>query len=138
MTPILRGQKSSQTNEIPPHHPTASHDSATVNSTSSHAAHATQPAIQEVTTPPQAQSKDLIDIGHNENLPAAQKDSNDIEKILQSTGTVQAVQQGGLVDFHDELNKNLPSMSSNGQDHGRLRRHDTETSSVDEFVDAEG
>jgi hypothetical protein len=37
-----------------------------------------------------------------------------------------------LIDFHDDIKKNLPDTGLG------LKRQDTETQSVDEFVDAEG
>jgi len=139
VTPILRGQKSSHVNEIPPHRRTTSYDSTMAVQVQAQAG--LEPAVAA------QQQKDLVDFGQNENqvpqhgnnpvhLQGAQtqngtQQAKEIEWVLQSTGTPQ---QGSLIDFHDDLKKDLPAVSN----HGTLKRHDTDTSEQDEFVDAEG
>ena len=53
----------------------------------------------------------------------------DLEQTLQSTGTSDR-NKGSLLDLHDDL-KEQPTVN-------RLKRQDTDTKSLDEFVDAEG
>jgi hypothetical protein len=43
--------------------------------------------------------------------------------------------QGSLIDFHDDMKRDLPAADAHGLS---LKRHDTDTSDMDEFVDAEG
>lgn len=136
LTPILRGQKSTEKNEIPPHHRTQSYDGT--------AAGQSQPPEPHPTAP--GKENDLIDFSQSDgaaaapglNIPAdppAQGINGDqqavnIEHTLKSTGTPQ---QGPLIDFHD-MKASLPGTET----HNNLKRHDTDTSSIDEFVDAEG
>jgi hypothetical protein len=62
----------------------------------------------------------------------------DLENILHSTGTIKE-NEGGLIDFHRDLKKELPGNQPNEAAHQApvLKRMDTDNSSVDEFVDAE-
>ena len=60
----------------------------------------------------------------------------DLEETLRSTSTEpQPGNQGSLIDFHDDVKKDLPVMDG---EHNKLKRQDTDTQSLDEFVDAEG
>jgi len=129
VTPILRGQKQTEKNPIPPPH----QRSESYNSTS----------IPTNPQPP-AEHGDLIDFGQNENHPvqpsipadlhAAQTQNNgqlqkDLETTLKSTSSPQP--KGPLLDFHDDLKNNISDIGKG------LKRQDTDTQSVDEFVDAE-
>jgi hypothetical protein len=134
VTPILRGQKSNERNIIP-HRRAESY-------TSTKSTEATRQKHPEA---------DLIDFGQNENsvppnpyapkdLQAAQTQNNgqqqkDLEEILRSTSTEpKDGNQGSLIDFHDDMKKNLPVLDG---ENSKLKRHDTDTQSLDEFVDAE-
>jgi hypothetical protein len=55
----------------------------------------------------------------------------DLEQTLRSTSTSPPPNKGSLIDFHDDLKKDLPEVN-------KLKRQDTDTNSMDEFVDAEG
>ncbi len=97
-----------------------------------------------------AQPADLIDFGQD-NVPqvqqqhfvpadllAAQIQNNgqqqkDLEHTLNSTSTPPNPERktGSLIDYHEDLKKDLPAIA-------KLQRQDTDTQSVDEFVDAEG
>jgi hypothetical protein len=55
-----------------------------------------------------------------------------MEQTLQSTSTSEGNQES-LIDFHEDLKNDLPVMDSYA-----LKRQDTDTQSLDEFVDAEG
>lgn len=58
----------------------------------------------------------------------------DLEGMLSSTASATAGQSNGpLVDFHDDLRKDLPTADK----YQVLHRQDTDTHSVDEFVDAQ-
>lgn len=137
VTPIVQGQSRTEKNPIPPpHYRTESYTSTT------------SPTIATHEQPPAA-GNDLIDFGQDEdNVPshipadlhAAQTLNNgqqqkDLEKTLRETSTERKTQGDSLIDFHQDLKKDLPSLEGQG---GALRRHDTDTSSLDEFVDAEG
>jgi len=134
VTPILRGQKSNERNIIP-HRRAESY-------TSTKSTEATRQKHPEA---------DLIDFGQNENsvplnpyapkdLQVAQTQNNgqqqkDLEEILRSTSTEpKDGNQGSLIDFHDDMKKNLPVLDG---ENSKLKRHDTDTQSLDEFVDAE-
>jgi hypothetical protein len=93
---------------------------------------------------PLSNQNDLIDFGQNEgttvplqipaDLKATQTQNNgqqqkELEQVLQSTSTGHE-NKGSLIDFHEDLKKTIPEV--------RLQRQDTDTQSVDEFVDAEG
>jgi len=136
VTPILRGQLRIEKNPIPPPH-TRSESSTTI------------PKITASHPPPQPSDaeNDLIDFGQNDSpapqmptdLHAAQTNNNgqqqkNLEHTLRSTSTERKA-QGSLIDFHDDLKRDLPTMDGHG---APLKRHDTDTSSLDEFVDAEG
>ncbi len=145
ITPILRGQKPNEKNRIPPQH------NRSESYTSTHTA-APATISKENTSPHAAPSNDLIDFGQNSgaqtqpaqtyqapaDLQAAQTLNNgqqqkDLESTLLSTSSSRAT-DGGLIDFHDDLKKDLPA----AQGKTVLKREDTETQSLDEFVDAEG
>jgi hypothetical protein len=71
-------------------------------------------------------------------LRAAQTQNNgekqkDLENTLRKTSTPPNPDRnkGSLIDYHEELKKELP-------DRHNLKRQDTDTQSLDEFVDAEG
>ncbi len=143
LTPILRGQKSNEKNPIPPHRRSESFT----------------PSITQKTSEPhqpQAPEPDLIDFGQNESpqvspsqpkmeipadLKAAQTQNNgqqqkDLESTLISTSTTEG-SQGPLIDFHNEMKKDLPILQVESENH-TLKRQDTDTQSLDEFMDAEG
>lgn len=132
VTPILKGQKPTEKNEIPPQHALReSHPPS--NSTPT-------PQIQ----PPPA-GDDLIDFGQTASTPvpashfpadlkAAQTQNNgqeqkDLEHTLRSTSTERDNKES-LIDFHEDLKENLPKADP------ILKREDTDTKSLDEFVDA--
>jgi len=132
VTPILKGQKANEKNPIPP-----SRQQRTASYSSSTATSHTQPV---------AAQNDLIDFGQDENLPtqpsipadlkAAQTENNgqqqkDLERTLRETSnSPQPGTHGGLIDFHDDLKKDLPVPDR------ALKRQDTDSQSIDEFVDA--
>jgi hypothetical protein len=94
-----------------------------------------------------AQEHDLIDFGQHDapevqqplipaDLHAAQTQNNgqqqkDLEQMLRSTSTSPPPNKESLIDFHDDLKRGLPDIHT-------LKRQDTDTQSVDEFVDAQG
>ncbi|KAM0173942.1 hypothetical protein ACHAPF_006435 [Botrytis cinerea] len=147
--PILPGQKFTEKNRIPPQ----SHQHT-------EQANPLPPTIPVAAAPAPipSQEKDkenLTDLGRESPAPvqsqyvpadllAAQTQNNgqqqkDLERVLQSTSTVQGQNQGSLIDFHDDLRKDLPAATDNqGTAASTLYRQDTDTHSVDEFVDAEG
>jgi len=149
VTPILPGQKSNEKNPIPPQHSTAT------SQTPSHLPAAASSAAEN----------DLNDVGQKEirqtktsqpsqlprlptDLQTAQTQNNgkqqtDLESTLRATSTNEG-SQGPLLDFHNELKKDLPGVGGSADTENekenelsKLKRQDTETS-VDEFVDAEG
>lgn len=67
-----------------------------------------------------------------------------LEATLSNTATADAKHGGPLLDFHDDMKGNLPKvvapMTGTGTSGVRvgLMRQDTDSQSVDEFVDAEG
>ena len=97
----------------------------------------------------QSQESDLIDFGQNDDsaiqqppvpadLHAAQTQNHGqqqkaLEQTLQATATQTYPDKnvGSLIDYHDDLKKELPVVN-------KLKRQDTDTHSLDEFVDAEG
>ena len=112
-----------------------------------------QPSSRPAAAPPQppAEENDLIDFGQNDTYRSAQplipvgvntgviqnggRQQKDMEKILQASSTAQGNQgQGSLLDFHEDMNHNLPS----AEPLYALKRRDMDTQSLDEFVDAEG
>lgn len=132
ITPILRGQSSNEKNPIPPHHP------------QTYSAQPNQVAAPQPKHP--APQVDLIDFGQHDgqtqqplipaDLKAAQtlnggQQQKDLEQTLRSTSTSPPPNEGSLIDFHDDLKKDLPEVNT-------LKRQDTDTKSMDEFVDAEG
>ncbi|KAJ8070458.1 hypothetical protein OCU04_000832 [Sclerotinia nivalis] len=146
--PILPGQQSTEKNRIPPQHHQHTEQANPI------------PApVPVATTPvsllPQEKDKEnLIDLGndspataHYQHVPAdlhaAQTQNNgqqqkDLERTLQSTSTVQGQNQSPLIDFHDDLRKDLPTATdTQGTATSTLYRQDTDTHSIDEFVDAE-
>jgi hypothetical protein len=137
VTPILRGQSRTEKNPIPPPH-TRSESSTTIPKTT-----ASHPPLQ----PPPAEN-DLIDFGQNDgptsshlpaDLQAAQtqngsQQQKDLEQTLRSTSQ-ERKKGGSLIDFHDDLKRDLPATDGHRE---ALTRRDTDTSSLDEFVDAEG
>lgn len=107
MTPILSGQHTVEQNLIPPFH-----------------------APKQNTT---AEPGDLIDFGQSDTPPAQVAAATDIEQTLRATSTSHAgdKQGGSLIDFQEDLRSNLPSVNQ------KLKRQDTETNSLDEFLDAQ-
>ncbi|KAN0122625.1 hypothetical protein V8E51_000951 [Hyaloscypha variabilis] len=135
VTPIVRGQKSTEKNPIPPpHNRTGSYASTKSPTTATH-------------PPPVGPESDLIDFGQSDgaagshvpaNLHASQAVNNNpqqqhLEQTLRETSTERKA-HGSLIDFHEDLRQNLPATGQSTS----LKRHDTDTSSLDEFVDAEG
>ncbi|TGO69433.1 hypothetical protein BOTNAR_0011g00500 [Botryotinia narcissicola] len=147
--PILPGQKFTEKNRIPPQHHQHTEQADPLPPT-------IPVAAAPVSIPSQEKDKEnLIDLGRESPAPvqsqhvpadllAAQTQNNgqqqkDLERILQSTSTVQGQNQGPLIDFHDDLRKDLPAATdTQGTATSTLYRKDTDTQSVDEFVDAEG
>ena len=126
VAPILRGQKLTEKNIIPPlRHSSEQHSPFSVATTAkSH---------------PSTEENDLIDFGQNEgpaahfpaDLKAAQTDNNgqqekDLEHTLRSAGISLPRPTDALIDFHEDLKRNIPV----------LKRESTD-GSIDEFVDAE-
>jgi len=76
-------------------------------------------------------------------LKLAQSQNNgqkqrELEKTLRSTSTSPPPEnQTSILDFHNDLQKNLPSTTMSPST-STLKREDTDTKSIDEFVDAEG
>jgi oxysterol-binding protein-related protein 8 len=137
VTPILRGQKPTEKNPIPPpHYRSGSYTSTKSPTTSAHPDH------------PPAPDNDLIDFGQNDgsadshvpaNLHASHAVNSNpqqqhLEQILRETSTERKAQDS-LIDFHDDLKRDLTTVDGHSVS---LKRHDTDTSSLDEFVDAEG
>lgn len=109
-----------------------------------------------VSLPPQEKDKEnLIEFSSNSQAPAhpqqvpadlyaAQTQNNgqqqkDLERTLQSTSTVQGQNQNSLIDFHEDLKRDLPAAAhTQATATSTLYRQDTDTNSLDEFVDAEG
>jgi hypothetical protein len=77
-----------------------------------------------------AESGDLIDFGQSDAPPAQIATAADIEQTLRSTSTQPGDSEGPLIDFQDDLKSGLPTVDQ------KLKRQDTETNSVDEFLDA--
>ncbi|PVH88320.1 hypothetical protein DL98DRAFT_509032 [Cadophora sp. DSE1049] len=150
VTPILRGQKSNEKNPIPPPH------TRSESFTSTHAASASS----ENQPPQPSHTNDLIDFGQSDGTPstnaatpipayqapadlqAAQtvnggQQQKDLEKTLRSTSK-ERTNGGALIDFSDDLKRDLPTVDANGKKLAPLKREDTDTQSLDEFVDAEG
>lgn len=138
VTPIIQGQNFQEKNPIPPpRNRTASYNSVT------------GPAeVQQPSEPAPATQNDLIDFGQNDgstippappsgpaDLHAAQTQNGgqrqkDLEGKLKSTSTSSVNNTDSLIDFHQDLKKDLPTAA--------LTRQDTDTNSLDEFVDAQG
>lgn len=139
VTPIIQGQNFREKNPIPPpRNRTASYNSIN-----------TPAADQQPSEPAPKAQNDLIDFGQSdgnagippappsgpEDLYAAQTQNGgqrqkDLEGRLKSTSTSSVNNTDTLIDFHQDLQKDLPNAS--------LTRKDTDTNSVDEFVDAQG
>ena len=151
--PILPGQKPTEKNRIPPQHhqPTEQVNPVPVPAPAPVSAAA---APVPAPLPPQEKDKEnLIDFSSESpaqyqhvpaDLHAAQTQNNgqrqkDLEHTLQSTSTVQGQHQNSLIDFHDDLKRDLPAATETpGAATSTLYRQDTDTHSLDEFVDAEG
>ncbi|KAH8657631.1 hypothetical protein BGZ60DRAFT_135351 [Tricladium varicosporioides] len=155
IAPIIRGQKHNEKNPIPPPHTRSASYASTHSVTASHASHSSNHASHAVQAPPHPHPEsvaenDLIDFGQNDGaaahsaqpvIPAdphaVQTHNNDqqqkhIEKQLQETGQTR---EGSLIDFHD-MKESLPT--TNHISKVPLKRQDTDTQSLDEFVDAQG
>ncbi|KAH6709261.1 hypothetical protein BKA61DRAFT_116491 [Leptodontidium sp. MPI-SDFR-AT-0119] len=140
VTPILQGQLSNEKNPIPPPR-------------SRNASYTTPAAAVPTSENQPPQSDDLIDFGQSDGTPsnnaaaapiptyqapadlhAAQTVNNgqqqkDLEKTLRSTSTERA-NGGSLIDFTDDLKRDLPTVDANGRKTTPLRREDTDTQSV--------
>ncbi|KAH8602681.1 hypothetical protein B0O99DRAFT_697133 [Bisporella sp. PMI_857] len=144
VTPILPGQKVNKTNEIPP--PYTHIEPAPA---------AALPSASSTNPPPQTPEDDLIDFGQNDATPTAshppppshfpsdlklaQTENNgqqqkDLEKNLRETSISPPPRNPGLADFHEDLRKDMPPIGQPVP----LIREDTDTNSLDEFLDAEG
>ncbi|EPE28032.1 Oxysterol-binding protein-like protein [Glarea lozoyensis ATCC 20868] len=108
---------------------------------------------------PISHENDLVDFGQNDSAPpqksaiqsqmpadlyAAQTQNGgqkqkELEQTLLSTSTSRENQGGPLLDFHDDLKRDLPAGGTETEKarHAALLRKDTDTDSLDEFVDAE-
>jgi hypothetical protein len=121
--PIVKGQKFSKENMIPPR--------------ASPSGQSTQ------SKEPASDGGDLIDFGDDGSpydtpqsseqslgekppLEPSHKSTSEIQKMLASTGT--GNKEGPLIDFHNDMEKSLPSS---------VKRADSENESQDEFVDAQ-
>jgi hypothetical protein len=107
---------------------------------------------------------DLVDFGQNDGASAAPpqqptiqfqmpsdliaaqtqnggQQQRELENTLHATGTSRE-NEGGLIDFHRDLRKELPgnhaTEAQKAHQAALLKRKDTDTDSVDEFVDAQG
>lgn len=138
VTPIIPGQNFQEKHPIPPpRNRTASYNSINA------------PEVQQPSQPAPAAQHDLIDFGQDDrstgippappsgpaDLYAAQTQNGgqrqkDLEEKLKSTSTTSVNNTDSLIDFHQDLKKDLPNAA--------LLRQDTDTNSVDEFVDAQG
>lgn len=139
--PILRGQKNNERNPIPPPHRQSSTFSVTLDHSTSHSK--AQPLTEE---------NDLIDFGQDgavqapskyspvehapADLRAAQTENGgqqqaELERKLRNTSSIKD-DGGPLIDFHDDLKQNLPGNNQKSI----MKREDTDTRSLDEFVDA--
>lgn len=163
LAPILPGQK--RKNSIPPSHhrvpsiaSTASPETSQILPPKSPDVPATIPEASSV--PPPHEENGLINFGQNDSaatpaqtqpaqpvLPAdlhlAQTQNNgqqqkELERTLRSTSKSPDSSQGGLVDFHSDLKKALPLAENKKSEStsATLVREDTDTKSLDEFVDA--
>ncbi|QSZ31241.1 hypothetical protein DSL72_000804 [Monilinia vaccinii-corymbosi] len=137
--PILPGQKCTEKNHIPPQHHQHIEQAKPV-------PEPVQAAAPVSLHPQEKDKENLTDFSSDSPVPAqyqqipvdlhaAQTPNNDqqqkdLERILQSTSTVQGQHQSSLINFHDDLKKDLPVATDT--------RRDTDTQSLDEFVDAEG
>jgi hypothetical protein len=138
ITPILEGQTSTEKNTIPPHQQTA--PPTQENQFTPNLLTTSQPQ-------PPTQDPDLIDFGENDR-PASQQpllptdpraaqtqnsgqQQRDLDNTLRSTSTPPHPNKGPLIDFHADLNKELPGVH-------KITRQDTNTQEIDEFVDAQG
>jgi len=152
ITPILQGQLPNEKNPIPPHcQQTLPTQENIPPAQENHV-----PSSEKLPTPPTVASQppvpaqgDLVDLGQNDALPAQQymppadlhaaqtlnndQKQRDLEETLRSTSALPNPKRntGSLVDYHDDLRMNLPEVN-------KLKRQDTDTQSLDEFLDAEG
>ena len=148
ITPILPGQKPNQRNRIPKR---SESYRSTTNEYNNENVNSQQTPKQQLSQAPEG---DLIDFGQDEepqtqnqnqrpsvmppiptDLRLAQTQNNgqkqkDLEKQLHSTSISPPPPTGALIDFQDDLKKDLPKQDD-------LKRHDT-ADSDDVFLDAEG
>ncbi|KAI6712563.1 hypothetical protein JHW43_004881, partial [Diplocarpon mali] len=151
ITPILKGQKPNEKNPIPSQNQRSEATHKAVPAAASALVSSAGPATEN--QPPQAAtSNNLVESGPSggvqtqsqtapvplvpADLQAAQTVNNgelqkDLEQTLRSTSTPMPA-EGPLVDFHGDLKRTLPAVDSKGI----LRREDTDTKSLDDFVDA--
>lgn len=151
--PILPGQKSTEKNHIPPQHHQHTEQANPIPTPAP--VPAVAPAAPATLLPQEKDKENLIDLRSDSPAPAqsqhvpadlqaAQAQHNgqqqkNLERTLQSTSTAQGQTQGSLIDFQDDLRKDLPAATdAQGTATSALYRQDTDTHSVDEFVDAEG
>ncbi|PBP22647.1 oxysterol-binding protein [Diplocarpon rosae] len=149
--PILKGQKPNGKNPMLPQQQHSESSHAAVPVAVPAAVSAAGPTTEN--QPPQATtSSNLVESNQSggvqtqsqtaavplvpADLQAAQTLNNgeqqkDLEQTLRSTSTPKPT-EGPLIDFHGDLRKALPAVDSKGI----LRREDTDTKSLDDFVDA--
>ncbi|CAG8956096.1 hypothetical protein HYFRA_00011880 [Hymenoscyphus fraxineus] len=160
IAPILPGQR--RKNSIPSHHRPSSIASATSPETSQ----ILPPKIPAVPAPiPEASpatsqgSDDLIKFGQNDGAPIQSQSAKstipsdlpqeqtknpgqqqkELERTLRATSKSPDRSRGSLIDFHDDIKKALPLVENKKNDDKThsLVRENTDTKSLDEFVDAE-
>lgn len=136
VTPILKGQQSTEKNVIPPYNPPTQSQPRRHSTKSSTAA-------------PPAASDDLIDFGEPAVSPAIPTAASHGDSDPQAAQTLNSGQgqknreqtlrlagknweKDSLIDFHEDMKKDLPVAQP------ALLREDTDTKSIDEFVDAQG
>ncbi|KAL3424870.1 oxysterol binding protein [Phlyctema vagabunda] len=142
VTPILPGQKATKVAGIPSYTHREPQPEATTAATQVQPPPAEDnlidfgdstpaaPAAQPVTTtspPPAPHFPPDLQAAQTQNGGAEQKN---LEQLLQSTSNERG-KKDSLIDFHDDLKRDLPPVNT-----PTLLREDTDTKSVDEFVDA--
>lgn len=163
LAPILPGQR--RKNSIPPSHHRVPSIASSASPESSQILPPKSPdvpaTIPEASPPPQA--NDLINFDQNESTPTpvqsqtaqpmipedlhlAQTRNNgqqqkELERTLRSTSKSPDRKHGPLIDFHDDIKKALPlaenKKSESTGTSAPLVREDTDSKSIDEFVDAQ-
>lgn len=130
VTPILKGQTSCERNPIPLSRQTRE----SLESNRSHALQHSpvleshQPLIPEASALPAVLPSPRNELNDPTPVPADLQAQQEVERRLAETATGAKATPGLLLDFHKGLGEALPA----------VKRVDSETKSLDEFVDAEG